>query len=130
MQKWMSGSAWGSTGYLCDDRYGVLPKIGKKVQFYPKYYFIFCAFVFTDFWALCNNPTTHIARFWYSFWKDEKYERERKSCIVPLVEEKKMVNFFIYHLLTFGVIGDDVSRHIRVTALVSFLIHKTAGILL
>ena len=33
MQKWMSGSAWGSTGYLCDNRYGVLPKIWKKCNF-------------------------------------------------------------------------------------------------
>ena len=87
MQKWMSGSAWGSSGYLCDNRYGVLPKIGKKVQFYPRYYFIFCAFGFTDFWALCNNPTTHIARFWYSFWKVRTREKElyctfsrRKKC--------------------------------------------------
>ena len=78
MQKWMSGSAWGSSGYLCDNRYGVLPKIGKKVQFYPKYYFIFCAFGFTDFWALCNNPTTHckILIFILKRWKVRKREKE------------------------------------------------------
>ena len=87
MQKWMSGSAWGSSGYLCDNRYGVLPKIWKKCNFTLSIILFFVHLVSRIFEHFAIIPLHTLQDFDIHF---EKYERERKSCIVPLVEEKKM----------------------------------------
>ena len=63
------------------------PKLGKKCNFTLSIILFFVHLVSRIFEHFAIIPLHTLQDFDIHF---EKYERERKSCIVPLVEEKKM----------------------------------------